>query len=62
MISINNLLDMVHTEAITGENITDREGNAIKPEPPENITKLPPIDYKLELIEKFDGKYEWVED
>ncbi len=54
MISIDSLLDMIATEAITGP-----EGQEYSIERRES--NLPPINYPLQLIEKADGSYEWVE-
>jgi len=70
MHSIKQLLDMIATEAIEGgaqDHCFDefRNKDFVPPkreyEPPRIGPKLPPIVFKLELIKKSDGSYEWVE-
>jgi hypothetical protein len=67
MISINNLLDMIATEAIEGQGPEEHHFDESKNKPYRPleilgvVPKLPPIIYNLELIKKADGSYEWVE-
>ena len=56
-------MDMVWTEAVLHGGVS--EDCDLPPSmelPRQNGANLQPIDYKLELIEKPDGTYEWVED
>jgi hypothetical protein len=62
MISMDNLLNMVATEAIEGW--VDEHGRAIIPErrePTPEEKRLKPIRYDLELIEQPNGSYKWIE-
>ena len=61
---MDTLLDMAYTEGIGGEGITDREGKPVIPETlgGGKYSHLPSIQFDLELIEKPDGSYVWVED
>ena len=64
MISIDNLLNIILTEAIEKsqppENSIDYSKKKDEYEKTTN-KKVLPIHYKLELIEKKDGSLEWVE-
>ena len=54
MLSIENILDIIHTESI--------ENEPIEPKKLHDYSKnLPSFDYKLELIERPDGSLYWVE-
>ena len=67
MIRVKKLVDMVCTEAITGQGREDAfhhgGGKGRLPEPPQERGdySLPPINYGLELIERKDGTLVWVE-
>ena len=67
MISLQTLLDMVATEGIEGgarDHYFDTERNRefVPEEPERTYPPHRPIRYGLELIEKPDGSYEWVEE
>jgi hypothetical protein len=58
MISIDSLLGMVATEAAEAIEESRREN----PQPRQTTANdLPPINYKLELVQDSDGNLYWVE-
>jgi len=59
MIPLKTLLDIVATEAV--ESIGESRINDSSYEREER-DNFPPFDYRLELIQKKDGTYCWVED
>ena len=63
MISVEKLLGVVSTEAIEDDvGNSDDESTALGIALDDKGNPLPAIDYRLELIRKSDGSYEWVED
>lgn len=71
MISIKNLLDMIYTEAATGEDLSCRDYIRNPEDLPRDVPSiehpkkynenLPPIYYPTELIKNKDGTYQWVD-
>ncbi|MFA5174444.1 MAG: hypothetical protein WC438_04660 [Candidatus Pacearchaeota archaeon] len=57
MISLRALLGMVETEAVEAIHESRANDSSYKPKP----DNLPPINYRLELIQKPNESYEWVE-
>ena len=68
MNSLQELLDMVVTEAVEGPEVPEDHADGAssidnnRPEQyPLSETELPPIRFDLELIQERDGTYRWVE-
>ena len=64
MISVENLLGIIATEAIEYGGMSEeqwRKEGCQMPERLHNLEGLPPIQYNLELLRRDDGTLYWVE-